>query len=165
MSDDEPVFRTLSDAKKQAKQSPQVLNRPIAKKPKTKARPAKRAEPEPALEKEVKEQTIKDIDPNLLEIINEDLPLAKIKQAAEEIVKNENQLEKSRSKGETKKIMLEKPAPVQKKVVNNFEVVFVKNDYKPKGDPESAARCKDYTNKLFNRREVHRLPLAQILKK
>jgi hypothetical protein len=161
MSDisDEPVFRTLSDAKKQDKGS-KVLNRPISKKPKTKARPVKRAEPEPA-----QEQTIKDIDPNLLDIINEDLPLAKIKQAAEEIVKNENQLEKSRSKGETKKIVLEKPAPVQKKVVNNFEIVFMKNDYKPKGNPESAEKCKDFTNKLFNRREVRRLPLAQILKK
>ena len=161
MSDDEPEMRTFASARQQEKER-SVLNPTIAKKNKKRApRPRKTGE-EKAAPKDV---VIKTINPSLLDIINEEVPTAKIQEAAKEIEKNEHQLEKLRNKGESKKIVIEKIAPVQKKLINNIEVVFVKKDFKPKGNAEAAAKATDFRNKMFARNDFHRVPLAKILKK
>jgi len=161
MSDDEPEVVSFATARQQAKDR-SVLNPTIAKKTKKKAPRVRKAAEEKATPRDV---VIKNINPSLLDIINEEVPTEKIKEAAIEIEKNEHQLEKLRNKGESKKIILEKQAPVQKKMINNIEVVFVKQDYKPKGNPEAAAAANDFRNKMFGRNDNRRLPLAKILKR
>ena len=161
MSDDEPEVMSFAAAKQQARER-SILNPTIAKKTKKRAPRARKNVEEKATPRDV---VIKNINPSLLDIINEEVPTEKIKEAAIEIEKNEHQLEKLRNKGESKKIILEKEAKVQKKTISNIEVVFVKQDYKPKGNPEAAAKAKDFRNSMFARNDNRRLPLAKILKR
>ena len=162
-SDEEPEFRTFNDARNEAKERSKLIGHPISKPKKKKAsRPRKNIEKEPMKELP---PPISTINPNLLDIINEEVPVAKVKEAVQEISKNENQLEKLRTRGEGKVIKIEKEPKIQRKHVSNFEVVLVKNSYKPKGNPESAAKVEDFKNRIFYRSNVRRLPLTQILKK
>jgi len=163
MSDDEPEFRTFAAAKEDFKERSSIINPVIAKRKKKKVtRSRKVAEQEPSKKTNT---VIKTINPSLLDIINEELPTSKVKEAAKDLVKNEIQLEKLREKGETKRIIIEKEQKIQKKVVSNIEVVFVKDTFAPKGDPEAALKAVDFRNRMFGRNNIHRVPLAKILKR
>jgi len=162
ISDDEPEFRTFADAKEDFKER-SIANPTIAKRKKKKITRVRKTGEQEAPKRD--KPAVKSINPELLDIINAELSTAKVKEAAKEIVKNENQLEKLRDKGETKKIIIEKDPQIQKKVVSNIEVVFVKESYQPKGDAEAALKAADFRNKMFGRSNFQRVPLAKILKR
>jgi len=166
-SDDEPVFRSMKDAKDDVG-GMGIMKKAISKKKKktVEAKPIPQPEPKKdKVEPEKPKPSASVIDKNILSILEEEIPTSKIKAVEREKEKAETQLAKLRKKGETKQVILEKEAKKKIRFVDDFEVVLVKKDYVHKGNPEHIKNLKDFQNKLFNRRELNRVPLSKILAK
>lgn len=170
-SDDEPVFMTMKDAKERAMESG-ILNKKIMK---TKKKPAPKKAPldeikinapnKVAFKEDPKPEVPTTIKSSILDMINEELPTKLLKAIDKEKEKPEYKLKMLREKGETKTEIIEKAPKIKRKKVDNIEVVFVKKDFVPKGDPEHAAKAQDFLKNIFNRSSAKRVPLSKILTK
>lgn len=170
-SDEEPVFRTMQDARDLAKQDG-ILNKKIMK---TKKKPAPKKAPQEEIKinaptkisfkEDPKPEVPPTIKSSLLDLINEELPVKLLKAIDREKEKPEYKLKVMRERGETKKEVIEKDPKIKKKKVDNIEVVFIKKDFVPKGDPEHAAKARDFQKNIFSRNALKRAPLTKILKK
>jgi DNA-binding cell septation regulator SpoVG len=157
--DEQPVFRSMKDAKDDA-HTGGVINKKINK---TKKKPvvAKKQEPEKIKKVENKPE----INAELLAIIDEELPQTTIKAVEKDKDKTETKLKRMREKGETKQIIIPIEAKMKRRFADEIEVVYVKKDYIPKGTPENLQKIKNFQNNIFNRNNLKRAPLSKILRK